>query len=104
MLDEFKSITPKLQFTLEDEQNSNINSLDFTIIETNNALSFDIYRKPTTIDIIIPKDSCQPFEQKTSAIRYYRDRLLTYRLSPECTEKEKDHKTNPGQQQIRPKS
>ena len=79
-----------MEFTLEEEQNDKISFLDFTIIKTHNGLSFDIYRKPTTTDIIIPKDSCHPFEQKTSAIRYYRDRLLTYRLSPECRDKEKE--------------
>jgi len=69
--------------------NDKINFLDFTIVKTHKGLSFDIYRKPTTTDIIIPKDSCHPFEQKTSAIRYYHDRLLSYRLFPECREKEK---------------
>ena len=90
VLDEFNSITPKLQFTLEEEQDDKINFLDFTIIKTHKGLSFDIYRKPTTTDLTIPKDSCHPFEQKTAAIRYHRDRLLSYRLSPGCREKEKE--------------
>ena len=30
VLDEFNSITPKLEFTLEEEQNDKINFLDFT--------------------------------------------------------------------------
>jgi len=50
---------------------------------------FIFYRKPTTTDLIIPKDSCHPFKQKTAAIQYHHDRLLPYRLSPECREKEK---------------
>jgi hypothetical protein len=29
-----------------------------------------IYRKPTTTDSIIPRESCRPYEQKLSAIRY----------------------------------
>jgi hypothetical protein len=89
VLDEFNSITPKLEFTLEEEQNGKINFLDFTTVKTHKGLSFDIYRKPTTTDLIIPKDSCHPFEQKTAAIRYHRDSLLSSRLSPECREKEK---------------
>ena len=90
VLDEFNSITPKLEFTLEEEQNGKINFLDFTIVKTHKGLSFDIYRKPTTTDIIIPKNSCHPFEQNTAAIGYHRDMLLSYRLSPECREKEKE--------------
>jgi hypothetical protein len=90
VLDEFNNLTPKLKFTLEEEQNNQINFLDFTIIKNHKGLSFDIYRKPTTTDIIIPKVSCHPNEQKISAIRYYCDRLLTYRLTPENREKEKE--------------
>jgi hypothetical protein len=80
-LDEFNNLTPKPKFTLEEEKNNQINFLDI-IIKIRKDLSFDIYRKPTTTDIIIPMDSCHPNEQNTVAIRYYRDRLQTYRLTP----------------------
>jgi len=33
-------------------------------------LSFDVYRKPTTRDTIIPKDSCHPHEHKLTTIRF----------------------------------
>ena len=89
VLDEFNNLTPKLKFTLQEEQNNQINFLDITIKKNQKGLSFDIYRKPTTTNIIIPKDSCHPNEQKTAAIRYYRDRLLTYRLTPK-TERKKN--------------
>ena len=94
-MNEFNSMTPKLEFTLEEEQNEKIN---FTIVKTHKGLSFDIYRKPTTTDLIIPKDSCHPFEQKTAAIRSHRDRLQT--VPRVQRERKRDHKTNPGQQQI----
>ena len=58
---EFNSITPKLQFTLEKEQNDKINFLDFTVVKTQKGLTFDIYRKPTTTDIIIPQGLMPPF-------------------------------------------
>jgi hypothetical protein len=45
VLDEYNSISPKLDFTLE-EQNDKINFLEFTIVKTHKGLSFDIYRKP----------------------------------------------------------
>jgi len=90
VLDEFNNLTPKLKFTLEEYQNYQTNFLDITITKNQKDLSFVIYRKSTTNDIIIPKDSCHPNEQKTAAIRYYRDRLLTYRLTPENRGKEKE--------------
>ena len=77
LLDEFNNLTPKLKFTLEEEQNHQISFLDITIKKNHKGLSFDIYRKPTTTYIIIPKDSCHSNEQKTAAIRYYHVRRRT---------------------------
>jgi hypothetical protein len=37
--------------------------------------SFNIYRKPTATDTIIPNDSCHPSEHKLAAIRYLTNRL-----------------------------
>jgi len=34
--------------------------LDITISKVKDNLSFDVYRKPTTTDTIIPNDSCHP--------------------------------------------
>jgi len=75
LLNEFNSLTPKLRFTLEEEQENHIHFLDITITKNPKGLSFGIYRKPTTTDIIIPRDSCHSNEHKTAAIRYYRNRL-----------------------------
>jgi hypothetical protein len=49
----------------------------------------EIYRKPTTTDIIIPNDSCYPWEHKTAAIRYYCNRKKTYKLTPEGRQNER---------------
>jgi hypothetical protein len=48
----------------------------------------DIYRKPTTTDVIIPKDSCHAIEQKMAAIRYFKNRIHTYNLDPKDKQKE----------------
>ena len=85
------NLVPNLKFTLEKEQNKRINFLDITISTNQDGLSFKIYRKPTATDIIIPNDSCLPREHKTAAIRYYRNRLETYKLTPESRQKEKDN-------------
>jgi hypothetical protein len=55
----FNSITPDLKFTLEQEKDKKLNFLDITITRTDNQLNFDIFRKPTTTDTIIPRDFCR---------------------------------------------
>jgi hypothetical protein len=71
MLDDFNNLAPTLKFTLEEEQDYKINFLDITITKQCDSLAFEIYRKPTATDIIIPNDSCHPREHKIAAIRYY---------------------------------
>jgi hypothetical protein len=45
---------------MEEETDNSINFLDITIKKVNNTFTTDIYRKPTTTDSIIPRDSCHP--------------------------------------------
>jgi hypothetical protein len=59
-----------MKFTLETETDYNINFLDVSIHNKGNQLTFNIHRKPTTTDVIIPIDSCHPPEQKHAAIRH----------------------------------
>ena len=68
VLNLFNNTTPTLSFTMETENNSNIDFLDITIYKTN-ELAFRIYRKPTATDHIISHDSNHPPpERKISAI------------------------------------
>jgi hypothetical protein len=78
ILDRFNNIRPRMQFTLQQEQDKRINLLDVTIIKDKNRLLFDIhrkpndihrkpndiYRKPKTTDTIIPSDSFHPMGYK----------------------------------------
>ena len=80
VLSSFNDITPSLTFTLEREQENKLNFLDLSIIKSIDNISFDICRKPTTSDIIIPNDFCHPTEQKLAAIRYFTNRINTYNL------------------------
>ena len=89
VLEDFNNLVPSIKFTLEKEQNSRINFLDITVTKNHENLSFEIYRKPTATDIIIPHDSCHPREHKTAAIRYYCNRMKTYKLTPESRQKER---------------
>jgi hypothetical protein len=76
VLQEFNTVTPTLRFTLEEEENNKINFLDITIIRTIDSLQFNIYRKLTVTDAIIPADSCHPNEHKQSAIRFLKHRNI----------------------------
>jgi len=89
VLKNFNGIIPTMQFTIEEESNNQLNFLDFTIKKGNNRISFDIYRKPTTTDIIIPQESCHPMEHKLSAIRYLQNRNETYPTDPDCKLRER---------------
>jgi transposase-like protein len=66
---------------MEKEINNRINFLDITINKEINIFSFNISRKPTTTDVIIPQDSCHPHEHKQAAIRYMLNRVNTYNLN-----------------------
>jgi len=56
--------------------------MDIMITREIRKFAMDIFRKPTDTDIIIPKDSCHPREQKMAAIWYFYNRLNIYQLSP----------------------
>ena len=49
---------------------------------------FNIYRKRTAADIIIPNDSCHPLEHMLAAIRYLPNSLSTYPMNE--TEKKRE--------------
>ena len=61
----FNNLAPTISFTLEKETDNQINFMDITIRNSNNKLSFSVYRKPTATDLIIPNDSCHPPRAET---------------------------------------
>jgi hypothetical protein len=80
VLRSFNDITPSLTFTLEQEKENKLNFLEISIIKATDKISFDIYRKKNTSDIIIHNDWCHLTEQKMAAIRYFTNRINTYGL------------------------
>jgi hypothetical protein len=90
VLKEFNQITPKLKFTIEEETQQKINFLDITIHREQHHITTNVYRKPTTTDSIIPKDSCHPEEHKMAAIQYLYNRMHTYNLTTTDLQQEKD--------------
>jgi hypothetical protein len=87
----FNNIIPTIEFTIEAEKENQINFLDITISKEKDNLSFDIYRKPTTTDTIIPNDFCHPHEHKLAAVRYLTNRMETYNLN--VINKDKENNT-----------
>jgi len=80
ILDLFSNISPGLVFTLERDQDGKINFLNLTITKGASKLTFEIFRKPTATDTIIPNNSYHLLEQKLAAIRYFANRIHTYNL------------------------
>jgi hypothetical protein len=64
MLENVNAIHPKLKFTIEQQTQNKINFIGLTIKKNQNKLNFKIYRKPTTIDLILHNTSCHPYEHK----------------------------------------
>jgi hypothetical protein len=70
MLMEFKTIHLTINFTREYETDKKTNFLDLTIQIKHDKLNFTIYRKPTSTDILIHNNSCNPNEHKLASINY----------------------------------
>ena len=79
-----------LQFTIETEKDNRLNFLDITITKNNkkNILEFQIYRKPTATDIIIPYNSSSPYEHKKAAFLHLFHRALDIPMSHKELHKE----------------
>jgi len=90
VLGDFNSVIPSMSFTLVQEENNKINFLDITIAKGYDSLLFEIRRKETTTDVIIPNASCHPTEHKTAKIKYFYNRMNSYKLTPERQQKERN--------------
>lgn len=82
------NLDTNIQFTIETEQNCSINFLDITLTRLNNRLSFNIYRKPTFSDNVIPITSRHSSNIKLSSFHSMLDRLIKIPLSKEFFDKE----------------
>lgn len=70
-----------LRFTMTYENNSHITFLDLYIINTQDNIEKDIYRKPETTDIIINKQSYHPGGQKMATFKSLIHRLHNLHLN-----------------------
>jgi hypothetical protein len=74
VLAQFSNIMPTMKLIIEKETDNTIHFLDITVTKTHDSLTFNIYRKPTTTDTIIPKHSCHPPEHKSAAVNFLSNR------------------------------
>jgi hypothetical protein len=81
------NIHPKLQFIMEQEQDNRINFLDAAIQRTGKNLIRSIYQRATATDTVIHSTSCCPIQHKISAINYMINRLHTYPMKKNETQK-----------------
>ena len=88
VLDEFNYTLPTLKLTMEYECNNAINFLDISIHKGTDKFNFNIYRKPTTTDTIIPHDSCHPPQHKYATVKYFINRMNNYHLNAQQKEQE----------------
>jgi hypothetical protein len=88
MINEFNTIHPTINFTIENEENNKLNFLDLAIHRKHNKLDYTIYRKPTATDILIHNSSCHPIEHKLASINYLINRRHSYPLSEQAKDTE----------------
>jgi hypothetical protein len=81
-LNNINNIHKHLQFTIEEEQNKQINFLDLTISKNrNNKIEFNIYRKPTDTNNIIHNNSNHPQQHKKAYFTFAFNRLINTPLN-----------------------
>jgi hypothetical protein len=80
-LEYINSLHEKIKFTLEIEKENKINFLDLTITKNENKLFFNIYRKPSYSDAIIPKESLHPRQHKLAFFNCMIHRAFSIPLS-----------------------
>lgn len=73
----FNSINPYLQFTYETEINHCIPFLDLLIVNENNKVVLDLYKKPSSSNRILNYKSSHPLYQKINIINQLKTKIFT---------------------------
>lgn len=78
MLSLFNNLHPNITFTMELENDLEINFLDLTIHRLIDRVHASIYRKPTASDSLIHFEPCHTVEHKLAGINHLINRIVTY--------------------------
>lgn len=87
-LEWLNQLESNIKFTIEKETDGQINFLDLTIKRQGKKFCFDIYRKPSFSDVIIPASSNHPFNIKLSCFHSMIERFFNVPLSPNAVKRE----------------
>lgn len=74
-------INHSLEFTVEVETEGKLPFLDVLVVNSEQNLIFDLYKKPTSSNRILNYNTCHPLHQKINIIRQSRDKI--FKLSNE---------------------
>jgi hypothetical protein len=90
VLEQFNAQHRDLQFTINEETDTQIAYPDLNLVNKRGQLQMEVYRKPTATDVTINNTSCHPKEHKLAAYVYksWIDRLLRLPLSESKERKE----------------
>ena len=80
LLSYMNGLNSKIKFTMELECNGCLNFLDLSVRKENNSLTYKVYRKPTTTDMVINAHSYHPETQKLAPFNAFIHRLLSIPL------------------------
>ncbi|RZC38639.1 uncharacterized protein BDFB_012691, partial [Asbolus verrucosus] len=72
---------PSIKFTFEIENNNSIPFLDILVSHKNHQFFFDVYRKPSATDTVIPYKSCHPNSHKFASFYALFHRFFSIPLS-----------------------
>lgn len=86
-----------IEFTYEVEQDNKLPFLDLLIVKEHSSLTFEIYRKPTNTQRIIPNTSNHSHQHKMSSFNHMIHRMLTIPLSETGRRKELNYIFETGQ-------
>lgn len=79
MLNKLNSINKNLEFTFEVQKDNKIPFLDLLLIQTNNKIIINLYKKPTSSNRILNYQSMHPLHQKINIIKQFQNKI--YKLS-----------------------
>ena len=75
------SLHTKIKFSIEIEKQNTLSFLDLQMSVHQNKISYNIHRKPTTTDLLIPFNSAAPLSHKLASFRFFFNRLFNIPLS-----------------------
>ncbi|XP_058446374.1 uncharacterized protein LOC131427320 [Malaya genurostris] len=89
-LEIINNLHKNIKFTYEEEKDNSLPFLDILIVREAKSLTFEIYRKPTNTDRVIPNTSNHPHQHKMAAFHHMIHRMLSLPLRKDAAIKEKN--------------